>query len=156
MPRRGAVPRRELPPDPVYQSELVTRFINKLMRDGKKAKAQRIFYQAMDLVAERSRRNPMDVFEAAVRNAMPVVEVRPRRVGGASYQVPTEVRPARRVTLALRWLVQYARARSDRGMVARLAAELLDAANNAGGAVRRKEEVHRMAEANKAFAHYRW
>lgn len=156
MPRRGTVPRQELPPDPIYQSQTVTRFINKLMRDGAKGDAQRIFYGAMDLVAERTRRNPVDVFEAAVKNAMPILEVRPRRVGGASYQVPTEVRPARRMTLALRWLVRFARARSDRGMTARLAGELMDAANNAGGAVRRKEEVHRMAEANKAFAHYRW
>jgi small subunit ribosomal protein S7 len=156
VPRRGGVPRRELLPDPVYQSETVTRFINKLMRDGAKGQAQRIFYGAMDLVAERTHRSAMDIFEAAVKNTMPVLEVRARRVGGASYQVPTEVRPARRMTLSLRWLVQFARSRSERGMVARLAGEIMDAANNAGGAVRRKEEVHRMAEANKAFAHYRW
>ncbi len=156
MPRRGGVPRRELLPDPVYQSQTATRFINKLMRDGAKGQAQSIFYGAMDLVAERTHKSAMDVFEAAVKNTMPVLEVRARRVGGASYQVPTEVRPARRMTLALRWLVQFSRARSERGMVARLAGEVMDAANNAGGAVRRKEEVHRMAEANKAFAHYRW
>ena len=156
MPRRGGVPRRELPPDPVYQSQTVTRFINKLMRDGAKGQAQQIFYGAMDLVAERTHKSAMDVFEAAVKNTMPVLEVRARRVGGASYQVPTEVRPTRRMTLALRWMVQFARARSERGMVARLAGEVMDAANNSGGAVRRKEEVHRMAEANKAFAHYRW
>ncbi len=150
------MPRRELPPDPVYQSQTVTRFINKLMRDGAKGQAQQIFYGAMDLVAERTHKSAMDVFEAAVKNTMPVLEVRARRVGGASYQVPTEVRPTRRMTLALRWMVQFARARSERGMVARLAGEVMDAANNSGGAVRRKEEVHRMAEANKAFAHYRW
>ncbi|HVB10281.1 MAG TPA: 30S ribosomal protein S7 [Bacillota bacterium] len=156
MPRRGGVPQRELLADPVYQSETVTRFINKLMRDGAKGQAQRIFYDAMDVVAERSKRGAMDVFEAAVKNTMPLLEVRARRVGGASYQVPTEVRPTRRMTLALRWLVQFSRSRTERGMVARLAGEIMDAANNAGGAVRRKEEVHRMAEANKAFAHYRW
>jgi small subunit ribosomal protein S7 len=156
MPRRGRVPRRTLPPDPVYHSETVTRFINKIMRDGKKALAERIFYQAMDQVAQRTRRNPVEVLEVAIRNAMPVLEVRPRRVGGATYQVPVEVRPERRLTLAMRWIVQFARQRAERGMVAKLAGEIVDAANNAGSAVRRKEEVHRMAEANKAFAHYRW
>jgi len=130
--------------------------INKIMRDGKKALAQRIFYQAMDRVRERTGREPMEVLEQAVRNAMPVLEVRPRRVGGATYQVPMEVRPHRRVSLALRWLVQYANERNERTAVERLANEIMDAANNGGGAVRRKEEVHRMAEANRAFAHYRW
>ena len=130
--------------------------INKIMRDGKKALAQRIFYSAMERVKERTGRDPMEVFEQAVRNTMPVLEVRPRRVGGATYQVPIEVRPHRRVSLALRWLVQYANERNERTMVERLANELIDAANNTGGAVRRKEEIHRMAEANKAFAHYRW
>jgi small subunit ribosomal protein S7 len=156
VPRRGSVTPREIPQDPVYQSEMVSRFINKIMRDGKKGVAQRIFYEAMGAVATRTKRNPIEVFDAAVRNAMPVLEVRPRRVGGATYQVPTEVRPERRLTLAMRWLCQFSRARSERGMVARLAGELVDAANNTGSTIRRKEEVHRMAEANKAFAHYRW
>jgi small subunit ribosomal protein S7 len=156
MPRRGPVPRRVLPPDPVYRSEAVTRLINKVMRDGKKGVAQRIVYRALDLVADRSKRNPVEVVEAAIRNASPLLEVRPRRVGGATLQVPIEVRPERRVSLAMRWLVQFARKRSERGMVERLAGELLDAAAGQGGAVRQKEEIHRMAEANRAFAHYRW
>ena len=130
--------------------------INKIMRDGKKALAQRIFYAAMDRVRQRTGRDPMEVFQEAVRNAMPVLEVRPRRVGGATYQVPMEVRPHRRTSLALRWLVQYANERNERTMVERLANELIDAANNTGGAVRRKEELHRIAESNRAFAHYRW
>jgi small subunit ribosomal protein S7 len=156
MPRRGAVPRRELPPDPVFQSVLVTRLVNKVMRDGKKGVAQRLVYRALDLVAERSRRSPVEVLEAALRNAAPTLEVRGRRVGGATLQVPNEVRPERRVSLAMRWLVQFARRRGERGMAARLAGELLDAAANTGAAVRQKEEIHRMAEANRAFAHYRW
>ncbi|MBE3591281.1 MAG: 30S ribosomal protein S7 [Firmicutes bacterium] len=156
MPRKGRVPRREVAPDPVYKSELVARFINKIMKDGKKTLAQRIFYEAMNLVAERSKRDPMEVFEAAIRNVAPVLEVRPRRVGGATYQVPVEVRPERRLSLAMRWIVGFARERGERTMVQRLAGELLDAANNQGAAVRRKEEMHRMAEANRAFAHYRW
>lgn len=156
MPRRGHVPRREIPPDPVYGSELVARLTNKIMKDGKKSLAQRILYTALRRVEERSGQKALDVLEAALKNTMPVIEVKPRRVGGATYQVPVEVRPERRVSLALRWLVQYARQRSERTMVEKLAAELLDAANNQGGAVRRKEEVHRMAEANRPFAHYRW
>ena len=156
MPRRGRAERRRIAPEPVYQSELAARMINKIMRDGKKALAQNIFYRAMDRVKERTGRDPLEVFEQAVRNVMPVLEVRPRRVGGANYQVPIEVRPHRRISLALRWLVQYAGERSERTAVERLANEIMDAANNTGGAVRRKEEVHRMAEANKAFAHYRW
>lgn len=156
MPRRGSVTRRSHPPDPIYHSEVVTRFINKLMYDGEKSVAQHVFYGAMDVIAERTKHNPIEVFEAAIQNAMPVLEVRPRRVGGATYQVPTEVRPERRATLAMRWLVQYARARNERGMVARLAGEVIDAANNGGATIRKKEDVHRMAEANKAFAHYRW
>src|SRR5690606_35834995 len=148
--------RRRIAPEPVYQSELAARMINKIMRDGKKALAQNIFYRAMDRVKERTGRDPLEVFEQAVRNVMPVLEVRPRRVGGANYQVPIEVRPHRRISLALRWLVQHAGERSERTAVERLANEIMDAANNTGGAVRRKEEVHRMAEANKAFAHYRW
>lgn len=154
--RRGRVERRQYEPDPVYNSDLVTRIINNIMRDGKKALAQKIFYSAMDLVRERTGRDPMEVFQEAVRNVMPVLEVRPRRVGGATYQVPIEVRPHRRISLALRWLVQYANERNERTAIERLANEIIDAANNVGGAVRRKEELHRIAESNRAFAHYRW
>lgn len=156
MPRRGAVARRELPPDPIFQSVAVTRLINKVMRDGKKGTAQRLVYRALDMVAERSHRHPVEVLEAALRNAAPTLEVRGRRVGGATLQVPNEVRAERRVSLAMRWLVTFARRRSERGFSARLAGELLDAAANTGAAVRQKEEIHRMAEANRAFAHYRW
>lgn len=157
MPRRrGRVERRKIDPDPKYQSELAARVINNIMRDGHKARAQRIFYQAMEKVQERTGRDPMEVFQEAVRNIMPVLEVRPRRVGGATYQVPIEVRPHRRTSLALRWLVQYANQRSERTAVDRIANEIIDAANNTGGAVRRKEELHRIAESNRAFAHYRW
>jgi small subunit ribosomal protein S7 len=156
MPRKGHVPRRKIDPDPVYGSELVARAINKVMYDGKKALAQRIVYRAFDIVRERTGQNPLETFEQAVRNVMPVMEVRPHRVGGSTYQVPFEVRPERRLSLALRWLVQYARQRHERGMAEQLAGEILDAAQNQGGAVRRKEEVHRMAEANRPFAHYRW
>src|SRR5690606_21685220 len=140
---RGRAERRRIAPEPVYHSELAARMIHKIMRDGKKALAQRIFYGAMDRIRERTGRDPLEVFEQAVRNTMPVLEVRPRRVGGATYQVPIEVRPHRRVSLALRWLVQYADERNERTAVERLANELMDAANNTGGAVRRKEEVHR-------------
>lgn len=156
MPRRGRVERRRIEPDPLFGSELVARLINKVMKDGKKGLAQRIVYGAFERIRQRTGRNPLEVFEQAVKNAMPVLEVRPRRVGGATYQVPIEVPPHRRTSLALRWLVQFARERNERVMVERLANEILDAANNAGGAVKKKEEVHRMAEANRAFAHYRW
>jgi small subunit ribosomal protein S7 len=156
MPRRGPVPRRKVPPDPVYGSELASRLINKLMQEGKKFLAQRIFYQAMELVRQRTKRHPLEVLEAAVRNSSPLLEVRPRRVGGATYQVPLEVRPERRLSLALRWLVESARERPERRMVERLAAEIMDAANNTGATVKKKEDMHRMAEANRAFAHYRW
>ncbi|BAD42061.1 30S ribosomal protein S7 [Symbiobacterium thermophilum] len=156
MPRRGHVPKREVQPDPVYNSELVTRVINKIMLDGKKALAQRIFYEAIDKASAKLGKEPMEVLEGALKNIMPVVETRSRRVGGATYQVPMEVRPERRQALGIRWLVQFARARGERTMVERLAAELVDAFNNTGGAVKKKEEVHRMAEANKPFAHYRW
>jgi len=156
MPRKGPVPKREVLPDPIYGSKLVTKLINKVMRDGKKALAQRICYGAFDLIREKTGKDPMEVFEQALNNVMPVLEVRPRRVGGATYQVPVEVNPDRRQTLGLRWLVQYARERGERTMVERLAAEIIDAANNTGGAVKKKEDTHRMAEANKAFAHYRW
>jgi small subunit ribosomal protein S7 len=150
------VPRRTISPDPIYRSELVARLTNKVMESGKKSLAQRIVYTAFERIREKSGQNPLDVLETAMKNVMPVLEVKPRRVGGATYQVPVEVRPERRVSLALKWIVQYARQRSERTMVERLASELMDAAGNAGGAVKRKEEVHRMAEANKPFAHYRW
>ncbi|AEJ44930.1 ribosomal protein S7 [Alicyclobacillus acidocaldarius subsp. acidocaldarius Tc-4-1] len=143
-------------PDPVYNNKLVARLINKVMVDGKKGIAERIVYKAFDIIRERTGKDPMEVFEAALRNVMPVLEVKARRVGGSNYQVPVEVRPERRVSLGLRWLVQYARLRNEKGMEYRLAAELMDAANNTGGAVRKREDTHRMAEANKAFAHYRW
>lgn len=156
MPRRGPVARREIAPDPVYDSRLVTMLINKVMRDGKKSVSERVCYRAFERIRERLGREPVEVLEQAVKNASPVLEVRPRRVGGATYQVPIEVRPERRTSLALRWLVQAARARSERTMIEKLAAELIDAASNTGGAVKKKEETHRIAEANRAFAHYRW
>ena len=156
MPRRGPAPRRQIEPDPVYNSELVHRLINKVMRDGKKSLAQRIVYQAFDLIRQRTGRDPLEVLDQALKNTMPMLEVRPRRVGGATYQVPIEVRPERRVSLGLRWIVEYARQRKDHTMQERLANELIDAANGQGGAVKRREDTHRMAEANRAFAHYRW
>lgn len=156
MPRRGHIAKRELVPDPVYDSQLATRFVNKLMYDGKKSVAHTIFYQALEIIREKTGKNPIEVFEQAVNNVMPVLEVKARRVGGASYQVPVEVRPDRRTALALRWLLSYTRARTERGMAHRLAGELMDAANNAGATVKKKDDTHRMAESNKAFAHYRW
>ncbi len=156
MPRKGSVPQRSVLPDPVYQSEMVTRLTNKLMYDGKKAKAQSILYAALKRAEEMTEKPALEVFEAAIKNAMPAVEVKPRRVGGSTYQVPVEVRPERRTSLALRWIVNYSRARSERSQVERLARELVEASQGAGGAVKRKEEVHRMAEANRPFAHYRW
>lgn len=156
MPRKGPVPRRDVLPDPIYNSKLVTRLINRLMYDGKKGKAQRILYEAFDLIRERTGKDPMEIFEQALKNVMPVLEVKARRVGGANYQVPVEVKPERRISLALRWIVNYARLRNEKTMQDRLAAEILDAANNAGAAVKRKEDTHKMAEANRAFAHYRW
>ena len=156
MPRRAYVQRREILPDAVYNSTLVAKLINKVMRDGKKSLAERIVYQAFDMVKAKTGRDPVEVLEQALKNTMPVLEVRPRRVGGATYQVPIEVRPERRISLGLRWLVQFARERDEHTMQERLANELIDAANNTGGAVRKKEETHRMAEANRAFAHYRW
>ncbi len=156
MPRRGHVAKRELLPDPIYGSQLATRFVNKLMYDGKKSVAQSIFYEALDTIREKTGKNPIEVFEQAVSNVMPVLEVKARRVGGASYQVPVEVRADRRTALALRWLLSYSRGRSERGMAQRLAGELMDAANNTGATVKKKDDTHRMAESNKAFAHYRW
>lgn len=156
MPRRGRAPVRKIDPDPIYGSVLAAKFINKIMWDGKKSLAQSIFYKAMDLVREKTGKDPLEVLDKAVKNVAPMLEVRPRRVGGATYQVPMEVRPERRTSLAIRWIVEYARQRSERGMVYKLAAEIMDAANNTGGAVKKKEDTHKMAEANKAFAHYRW
>ena len=156
MARRNRAPQRPVPPDPRFQSRLVTSFTNKLMRDGKKSVAERIVNDALDRVERQTGRQPIDVFDQAMRNVTPVLEVKPRRVGGATYQVPVDIRSERRQALAIRWLLLSARGRSGRSMAERLAAELLDAANNAGGAVRRKEETHRMAEANRAFVHYRW
>lgn len=156
MPRKGPVPPRLIPPDTVYGSEMVARLINKVMTRGKKSLAERIVYHALDVVREKSGKDPVKVLEQALHNIMPVLEVRPRRVGGATYQVPIEVRPERRVALGMRWLVQYARQRPGKTMLEKLAAEILDASNNTGGAVKRREDTHKMAEANKAFAHYRW
>ncbi|HHX54367.1 MAG TPA: 30S ribosomal protein S7 [Clostridiales bacterium] len=156
MPRRGKISKREVLPDPVYNSQLVTRLVNKVMYDGKKGIAQKIVYDAFNEVEAKSGKNALEAFQAALENIMPVLEVKARRVGGANYQVPMEVRPDRRQTLGLRWLTDFARNRSERTMSGRLAAEILDAMNSTGGAVKRKEEMHRMAEANKAFAHYRY
>ncbi|CEH28407.1 MULTISPECIES: 30S ribosomal protein S7 [Aneurinibacillus] len=156
MPRKGPVPRRDVLPDPIYNSKLVTRLINRMMIDGKRGVSQRILYDAFNLVQQRSGRDAMEVFEEAMKNIMPVLEVRARRVGGANYQVPVEVRPERRTTLGLRWLVEYSRKRGEKTMEERLAGEILDAANSTGAAVKKREDTHKMAEANKAFAHYRW
>ncbi|MEE6452836.1 MULTISPECIES: 30S ribosomal protein S7 [Bacillaceae] len=156
MPRKGPVAKRDVLPDPIYNSKLVSRLINKMMIDGKRGKSQAILYGAFELIQERSGKEPMEVFEAALKNIMPVLEVRARRVGGSNYQVPVEVRPERRTTLGLRWLVNYARLRGEKTMEERLANEILDAANNSGAAVKKREDTHKMAEANKAFAHYRW
>jgi small subunit ribosomal protein S7 len=156
MPRKGAISLRATTPDLVFSNQTVTRLINKVMTRGKKSTAERIVYTALDSVKEKSGKEPVKVLEQALHNIMPVLEVRPRRVGGATYQVPVEVRPERRVSLGMRWLVQYARQRSGRTMREKLAAEILDASNSAGAAVKRREDTHKMAEANKAFAHYRW
>ena len=156
MPRKGHVPRKEVLPDPVYHDIRVSKLVNNVMLDGKKVLAQRIVYGAFDTIQERINQDPLEVFNKALENVMPMLEVKARRVGGSNYQVPVEVRPERRQTLGLRWLVDAARKRSERTMRDRLAGELLDAFNQAGSAFRRKEEMHRMAEANRAFAHYRW
>lgn len=156
MPRRGNTPRREILPDPVYGNEWAARFINKLMERGKKSLSQRIFYEALEQIGEKTGKPPIEVFETAVKNAMPLLEVKARRVGGSTYQVPVEVRVERRLTLGIRWLIGYARARGERTMVERVAGELLDASNNTGNAVKKKEDTHKMAESNKAFAHFRW
>ena len=156
MPRRGNVPEREILPDPMYNSVLVTKLINGVMLDGKKGVAQKVVYDAFDIIKDKTGKEPLDAFTEAMNNIMPALEVKARRVGGATYQVPIEVRPARRQTLALRWLVMFARKRGERDMADRLAGEILDASNNTGNAVKRREDMHKMAEANKAFAHYRW
>ncbi|APB37883.1 30S ribosomal protein S7 [Heyndrickxia coagulans] len=156
MPRKGPVAKRDVLPDPIYNSKLVTRLINKMMIDGKRGKAQTILYSSFDIIRERTGKDPMEVFDQALKNIMPVLEVKARRVGGANYQVPVEVRPERRTTLGLRWLVNYARLRGEKTMEERLANEIMDAANNTGAAVKKREDTHKMAEANRAFAHYRW
>ena len=156
MPRRSGVPKRDVLPDPVYNSKVVTKVVNQIMLDGKKGLAQEIVYGALDIIKEKTGQEPIEVFNQAINNIMPVLEVKARRVGGSNYQVPMEIRPERRQTLAIRWLVSYARARSERDMCQRLAGELMDAYNSTGGAFKKKEDVHRMAEANRAFAHYRW
>lgn len=156
MPRRNRPPKREIAPDIKYNSVLVSQFINKMMVQGKKSTAQGIFYDALDIIEARAKRPGLEVFEQAVRNATPILEVKPRRVGGATYQVPVEVRADRRLSLAIRWLVASARNRSGKTMAEKLASELMDAANNTGATVKRREDTHRMAEANRAFAHYRW
>lgn len=156
MPRRGSVSMRDVLADPLYNSKLVTRLINNIMVDGKKGVAQKIVYSAFDIIKEKTGKEPLEVFEQAMENIMPTYEVKARRVGGATYQVPIEVRAERRQTLGLRWLTTYSRARSEKTMRERLAGEILDATNNIGGSVKKREDMHKMAEANKAFAHYRW
>ncbi len=156
MPRRGSIAKRDVLPDPLYNSKLVTRLINNVMYDGKKGIAQKIVYEAFEIIREKTGNEPLDVFEQAMENIMPLLEVKARRVGGATYQVPIEVRPDRRQTLGLRWLTTYSRTRSERTMKERLAGEILDAINGNGGAAKKRDDTHKMAEANKAFAHFRW
>ena len=156
MPRRGNVPKREVLPDPLYNSVLVTKLVNSIMLDGKKGVSQKVVYGAFDIIKEKTGNDPLEVFTTALENIMPSLEVKARRVGGATYQVPIEVRPERRQTLGLRWLTSYSRNRSEKTMKERLAGELMDAANNLGSAVKKREDTHKMAESNKAFAHYRW
>ncbi|RMH16254.1 MAG: 30S ribosomal protein S7 [Acidobacteria bacterium] len=156
MPRRREVPKRQILPDPLYNSQLVTKFVNVIMQDGKKTVAERILYDALDTIRERTQDDPMKVFKRAIDNVKPAVEVKSRRVGGSTYQVPIEVRPARRLALSMRWLIQSAKKRGEKTMRQQLANELMDAAENRGAAVKKREDTHRMAEANKAFSHYRW
>ena len=156
MPRRGNVPKREILPDPLYNSVLVTKLVNSIMLDGKKGVAQKVVYGAFDIIKEKTGREPLEVFTEAMENIMPSLETKSRRVGGSTYQVPMEVRPARRQTLGLRWLTTYSRKRSEKTMKERLAAEIMDAANNTGSSVKKREDTHKMADANKAFAHFRW
>ena len=156
MPRKGSVTKRDVLPDPVYNSKVLTKFINKVMLSGKKGVAEKVVYDAFENIRAKTGKDPLEVFETALKNVMPVLEVRARRVGGANYQVPVEVRPDRRMTLCIRWIVNYSRLRGEKTMCERLSAELLDAANNTGASIKKKEDTHKMAEANKAFAHYRW
>ncbi|MBP2651888.1 MAG: ribosomal protein [Firmicutes bacterium] len=156
MPRKGPVTKRDVLPDPVYNSKMVTRFVNKIMMNGKKGVAEGIVYDAFEIIRAKTGKDPLEVFETALKNVMPVLEVRARRVGGANYQVPVEVRADRRLSLGIRWLVNYSRLRGEKTMHERLAAELMDAANSTGASIKKKEDTHKMAEANKAFAHYRW
>ena len=156
MPRRGSVAKRDVLPDPLYNSKLVTRLINSIMVDGKRGVSQKIVYGAFDIIREKTEKDPLEVFEVSMENIMPMVEVKSRRVGGATYQVPIEVRPDRRQTLGLRWMTAYSRARSERTMKERLAGEILDAVNGNGGAAKKRDDTHKMAEANRAFAHYKW
>jgi small subunit ribosomal protein S7 len=156
VPRRGNVPKREILPDPLYHSVLVTKLINSIMLDGKKGVAQKVVYGAFDIIAEKTGKSPLEVFNQALENIMPSLEVKARRVGGATYQVPMEVRPERRTTLGLRWLTNYSRSRGEKTMKERLAGEIMDASNNTGSAVKKREDTHKMAESNRAFAHYRW
>ena len=156
MPRRGNVPKRDVLPDPVYGSKVVAKLINKIMLDGNKATAQKIVYDAFDMMKEKLGKEPMEIFNQAMANVMPVLEVKARRVGGANYQVPIEIRPERRQTLAIRWIVDFSRKRKEHTMKQRLAAEIMDAAENTGASVKKREDVFKMAEANRAFAHYRW
>ncbi|MEL1135383.1 30S ribosomal protein S7 [Desulfitobacterium sp. THU1] len=156
MPRKGYIAKREILPDPIYKNRTLTKFVNQIMLDGKKGTAESICYNAFDIIQEKTGKDPIEVFETALKNVMPVLEVKARRVGGANYQVPIEVRADRRQTLGLRWLVAYARKRSEKTMEEKIAGELMDAANNTGGSIKKKEDTHKMAEANKAFAHFRW
>ena len=156
MPRRGFIPKREVLPDPVYGTAIVTKLINQIMYDGKRGVAQNVCYEAFEMIAQKTGKEAIEVFNAAMNNIMPSLECKARRVGGATYQVPIEIRPERRQTLALRWLVLFSRKRGERSMAERLAGEIIDASNNAGNAVKRREDMHNQAEANKAFAHYRW
>ena len=156
MPRRGNVPKREVLPDPIYNSVLVTKLVNSIMLDGKKGVAQKVVYGAFDIIKDKTEKDPLEVFTAALENIMPSLEVKARRVGGATYQVPIEVKPARRQTLGLRWLTNYSRSRGEKTMKERLAGEIMDASNNTGASVKKREDTHKMAESNKAFAHFRW
>jgi len=156
MPRRRVAEKREILPDPKYGSKLITKFLNMMMEDGKKSVAERAFYGSLEIIKEKTGNDPLKVFKQAVENVKPVLEVKPRRVGGATYQVPVEVRPQRRTSLAFRWIITYARARGEKTMAEKLAAEILDAFNNTGSSIKKKEDTHKMAEANKAFAHFRW
>lgn len=156
MPRRGSITKREVTADPIYGNKQVSSVINRIMLQGKRGVAEKIFYNAMKLIADKTGKDPLEVFQTALKNVMPVLEVKPRRVGGATYQVPVEVRPERRMALAIRWLITYAQARTEKTMEEKLAAELLDASQNLGAAIKKREDTHKMAEANKAFAHYRW